>query len=74
MTPPPNRLRVLRVERGLGQRQLAALIGVDRSNLSRFESGDREPSVRVALRLAAALEVSVEELGFADPRAAVAPA
>lgn len=64
-TPPPNRLRVLRAERGLGQSELASLAGVNRSALCRWEAGETEPRVSIALRLAHSLGVTVEDLGFA---------
>jgi putative transcriptional regulator len=66
-TPPSNRLRVLRAERGLSQAELASLAGVNRSALCRWEAGETEPRVGLALRLAAALRVSVEDLGFSRP-------
>jgi DNA-binding XRE family transcriptional regulator len=45
-------LRTLREARGLGLRELARRAGVDPGALSRAESGQRAPSVRLLGRLA----------------------
>jgi molybdate-binding protein/transcriptional regulator with XRE-family HTH domain len=65
-----TRLRLARQARGLSQQQLAGMAGVSRQALSAVESGHSDPSLRVALALARALGVTVEEL-FGP--AAVAP-
>jgi len=73
-------LRVARQARGLSQQQLAGMAGVTRQAVSSLESGHSDPSLRVALALASALGVTVEELfgrgELADPVRArpVAPA
>ncbi len=54
-------LRVARLAAGLRQQELAAAVGIADSTLCIYERG-REPQVRVALRLAAALGVPVEDL------------
>lgn len=65
-TPPVNigaRLRRIRLRRGMSQRALAGLAGIDQSYLSRLESGDRQIDRRSILAsLAEALQVSVAEL------------
>lgn len=62
------RLRVARQARGLSQQQLAGMAGVTRQALSAVEAGHSDPSLRVALSLARALGLSVEEVfGPADP-------
>lgn len=55
-------IRRLREQRGLAQQVLAAQIGLSRQGLSAIEAGRAVPGVDVALRLARALDVSVEEL------------
>ncbi len=56
------RLRGARVARGFSQQQLAGMAGVSRQAVSAVESGQSDPSLRVALALAQALGLTVEEL------------
>jgi len=55
-------LRLARQARGFSQQQLASMAGVSRQAVSAVESGHSDPSLRVALALAQALGLSVEEL------------
>ncbi len=65
-------LRLARQARGFSQQQLAAMAGVSRQAVSAVESGHSDPSLRVALALAQALGLSVEELfGPGEPAAPV---
>src|ERR1700740_2897549 len=57
-----TRLRLARQARGFSQQQLASMAGVPRQAVSAVESGHSDPSLRVALALAQALGLSVEEL------------
>jgi putative molybdopterin biosynthesis protein len=62
------RLRLARQARGFSQQQLAGMAGVSRQAVSALESGHSDPSLRVALALAQALGMTVEELfGPPDP-------
>jgi transcriptional regulator with XRE-family HTH domain len=61
-------LELLRRKRGLTQVQLAKLAGLPRSTLTNLESGEGNPSLNNLAKLAAALQVSIEEL-LARPRA-----
>jgi transcriptional regulator with XRE-family HTH domain len=56
-----QRVRRLRLKRGLSQRQLAAP-GVGYAYISRIENGDREPTLKTMRILARRLGVSLEEL------------
>ena len=56
------RLRLARQARGFSQQQLAGMAGVSRQAVSAVESGLSDPSLRVALALARALGLTVEEL------------
>jgi DNA-binding XRE family transcriptional regulator len=56
------RLRVARERAGLTQAQLAQRAGVTRQLVGAIEAGRHSPAVDAALRIAAALEASVEEL------------
>src|SRR6476469_3933051 len=60
--PDGARLRLARQARGLSQQQLAGVAGVTRQAVSAVESGHSDPSLRVALGLARALGMTVEEL------------
>ena len=56
------RLRAARQARGYSQQQLAGMAGVSRQAVSAVEAGHSDPSLRVALALASALGMTVEEL------------
>lgn len=55
-------VRQLRLSRNLTQEQLARLSGVPRPTWSNLESGTANPTVSVLSKVAAALQVPVEEL------------
>jgi putative transcriptional regulator len=57
-----NRLREVREERGWTQAELAARIGVSRKTVNTIENRVFVPSTLIALKLARALELPVEEL------------
>jgi transcriptional regulator with XRE-family HTH domain len=61
-------LRQLRQSRNLTQEQLARLSGVPRPTWSNLESGAANPTVSVLAKVAAALQVPVEEL-ISPPKA-----
>lgn len=61
-----NNLAVLRQKRGLAAAHLAKLAGVSRQTIYAMEAGTYVPNTTVALKLARALEVKVEDL-FALP-------
>jgi molybdate-binding protein/transcriptional regulator with XRE-family HTH domain len=60
------KLRFARQARGYSQQQLAGMAGVSRQAVSAVESGLSDPSLRVALALAQALGMTVEELFGAE--------
>jgi len=55
-------MKVERAKRDLTQADLAALAGVTRRSINAIETGRMVPSVLLALRIARALGVTVEEL------------
>jgi transcriptional regulator with XRE-family HTH domain len=63
-----QRLKRLRLERGLSQRELAAP-GVSYAYISRIEAGTRQPSVKALRRLAGKLGVSADYLETGSPLA-----
>jgi putative molybdopterin biosynthesis protein len=56
------RLRLARQARGFSQQQLAGMAGVSQQAVSAVESGLSDPSLAVALALARALGITVEEM------------
>ena len=60
-----NRLKVARAEKGLSQTQLAELVGVSR-NISSIETGQFNPTAKLALILCVALDKKFEDLFYFD--------
>jgi len=61
-----NRLRAARAEKGLSQTQLAELVGVSRQTISSIETGQFNPTAKLALILCVALDKKFEELFYFD--------
>ena len=59
-----NRLKVARAEKGLSQTQLAELVGVSRNTISSIETGQFNPTAKLALILCIALDKKYEELFY----------
>lgn len=59
-----NRLKVARAEKGLSQTQLAELVGVSRNTISSIETGQFNPTAKLALVLCIALDRKFEELFY----------
>jgi putative transcriptional regulator len=57
-----NRLKEVRQQRDLTQEALAAAVGVSRQTIIAIEKSKFVPSVKLALELAAALGVSLEDI------------
>lgn len=62
-----NRLRIARAELGLTQADLAELVCVSRKTINTVENGVFIPSTVLALKLAKALNKSVEQLFALTP-------
>lgn len=62
-----NNIRQLREARGLTQQQMAKIAGVPRPTWANLESGEANPTLAVLIKVAAALQVSLEEL-ISPPR------
>lgn len=56
------RLRSRRNERGLSQQALATAVDVSRQTIIAMEQGNYAPSVYLALKVAAELDLSVEDI------------
>jgi transcriptional regulator with XRE-family HTH domain len=71
------RLRAVRRRRGFTLAELAKVVGTSESTLSRLESGERQPTLKLLLPLARALGVPLDELIGApetgDPRVHIRP-
>lgn len=57
-----NHVDEFRTKRGLSRQQLADTVGVHLQTIGYIERGEYAPTLALALRLAKALECSVEEL------------
>ncbi|MCN0178709.1 helix-turn-helix transcriptional regulator [Salinispora arenicola] len=62
-----NRIAVLRAERGISRRDLAAALGVHYQTIGYLERGEFRPSLHLALRIAAYFEVPVEVVFSIEP-------
>ncbi len=59
-----NRLKEARTEKGLSQAALAELVGVSRNTISSIETGQFNPTAKLALILCVALDKKFEELFY----------
>ena len=59
-----NQLKEARAERGFSQQQLAELVGVSRNTISSIETGQFNPTAKLALVLCIALDKQFEELFY----------
>ncbi len=59
-----NHLAQARREKGLSQAQLAAMVGVSRNTISSIETGQFNPTAKLALVLCIALDKKFEELFY----------
>lgn len=59
-----NRLREARAAANLSQTQLAELVGVSRNTISSIETGQFNPTAKLALILCIALDKKFEELFY----------
>lgn len=57
-----NRLRKFRKNQGMTQLQLAEVVGCRQGLISLYERDERHPTIYIAIRLARALDTTVEEL------------
>jgi putative transcriptional regulator len=57
-----NHLKEARTEKNLSQAQLAKLVGVSRNTISSIETGQFNPTAKLALILCIALDMKFEEL------------
>lgn len=63
----PNRLRTWRVDNGISLDELADLVGLSKSMLSRVERGERGLSAVAKVKIARRLDVPVRDLFTVEP-------
>ena len=64
-----DRVRELRLEKGLKQEEIANSLGVVRTTYTKYETGEREPSFEIMSKLANFFDVSIDYLiGRVDRR------
>ncbi|MGV3085296.1 MULTISPECIES: helix-turn-helix transcriptional regulator [Enterococcus] len=57
-----KRLLELSVEKGISQRELATMIGVTETTVSRYIKGTREPKIEILSNLATVLDTTIDDL------------
>lgn len=57
-----NKIREYRKGKNLSQEQIAKEMGLNQHTISQWETGERTPNVKKALKLAEILETTVESL------------
>lgn len=69
-----NRLALFRAERGVSRRELAEAVEVNPQTIGYLERGDYNPSLELAMKIAAYFDVPVEMLFSFTPFESVASA
>ena len=59
-----NNLKAIRFEKNISQQQLADMVGVSRNTISSIETGQFNPTAKLALILCIALDKKFEDLFF----------
>lgn len=61
-----NRLKFWRHQRQMNQKEFATLLGINASQYNRYELNKKQPTLEMALKMARALGVYVEDIFFID--------
>ena len=59
-----NKLKEIRAEKGLSQSELAEMVGVSRNTISSIETGQFNPTAKLALILCIALDKKFEDVFY----------
>ena len=59
-----NNVKIVRMEKGLSQQDLADMVGVSRNTISSIETGQFSPTAKLALVICIAFEIKFEELFY----------
>lgn len=62
-----NRVKLLRIEKGLSRKQLAEAVGVNFQTIGYLERGDYNASLELAFKLADYFEVRVDQIFSPHP-------
>lgn len=57
-----NRIKELRTNKKLTQKELGDICGVSRQTINMIENNKYDPTLQLAMKIARTLEISVEEL------------
>ncbi|MGX4764020.1 helix-turn-helix transcriptional regulator [Holzapfeliella sp. JNUCC 72] len=57
-----NKVKVVRISEGMQQKDLALKVGISRQTLSLIEKGQYNPSLKLCIKLAEALESDLNSL------------
>ena len=60
------RMKMARIERDLSQQELSDLVGVTRQTIGLIEKGRYNPSLNLCLRIAKALDKTLDQLFWED--------
>ncbi len=63
-----NRLKEKRLEKGFSQAELAAMAGVSRNTISSIETGQFNPTAKLALTLCIALNTNFENMFYFEEK------
>lgn len=74
MSPLFNRIALFRTETGTSRRDLAEAVGVNPQTIGYLERGDYNPSLELAMKIAAYFDVPIEVLFSFTPFESVASA
>ncbi len=59
-----NNLKEIRIEKNISQQQLADMVGVSRNTISSIETGQFNPTAKLALILCVALDKKFEDIFY----------
>ena len=59
-----NNLKEMRIEKNISQQQLADMVGVSRNTISSIETGQFNPTAKLALILCVALDKKFEDIFY----------
>ena len=57
-----NKLKEIRLLRGMTQREIAEKLGIEQSTISLYETGERMPNAAMAAKIASTLGVSFNDI------------
>ncbi len=63
-----NRIKQVRLAKGISQQELAATLNYEKSNMSRLEAGNTNPTLLTLYRVSQALGIPLSELISVDEK------